>query len=295
MSVGMRLDSVTVGGIAHSVYRWGDGKAPVVFMLHGWGDTGRTFELLVHALSPDWQVMAWDWRGFGTSEWSPASYFFPDYLADLDQLLQHFTPAQPARLLGHSMGGNIASLYAGSRPERVSALLNLEGFGLRDSDPAAAPGRYAQWLDQQRVDPRPTTFASFDELAEKIRARHPTLSQQLARFGARHWARQVGDRVMLRADPKHRRVNPVLYRRAEALACWRSVRAPVLLLAGELSPFARVGNRALDPDDGLDTYPHSERVIIEGCGHMLHWEAPAEVAQHARAFFASVAERRRRP
>ena len=46
-----------------------------------------------------------------------------------------FSPNQPVNLLGHSMGGNIASLYAGVRPDRVATLINVEGFGLPDSDP----------------------------------------------------------------------------------------------------------------------------------------------------------------
>ena len=286
----LRIEHPTIRGIPYRVYRWGEPDAPAVFLLHGWGDSGRTFELLVNDLLPDWQAIAPDWRGFGASGWAAGGYYFPDYLADLDQLLDHYSAHEPARLVGHSMGGNIAALYSGSRPERVAGLVSLEGFGLKDNDPLLAPERYGQWLAQLRSAPQPSTFTDFHALAARIRARHPTLSEELARFAARHWARRLGDRVVLRADPRHRRVNPVLYRRAEAQACWRAVQAPVLLLSGGESPFARGGHRDLDPDDGVRTFARVERVVIAGCGHMLHWEAPAEVAAQLEVFFMRLSE-----
>ncbi len=278
-----RTENLDVRGVAYSVHRWGDPAAPHLFLLHGWGDSGRTFQLLVDALLPGWHVIAPDWRGFGGSGWAADGYYFPDYLADLDRLLEHYSAQQPAALVGHSMGGNVAALYAGSRPDRVAALANLEGFGLKEGDPSEAPTRYAAWLAQQRTHPAPSTFTSFAELAERIRRRHPGLSGQVAGFAARHWGRQIGDRVILKADPKHRWVNPVLYRRAEAVACWRAVAAPVLLMVGEQSPFAR-GATSRYSDDGIDAYRHARRIVIEGCGHMLHWEQPAAVARHLRTF-----------
>jgi pimeloyl-ACP methyl ester carboxylesterase len=44
---------------------------------------------------------------------------FADYLADLDMLLDHYAPGQAVDLVGHSMGGNVAMMYAGVRPERI--------------------------------------------------------------------------------------------------------------------------------------------------------------------------------
>jgi pimeloyl-ACP methyl ester carboxylesterase len=280
-----RREFVNVRGLSYGVHRWGDEAAPVIFMLHGWGDTGRTFELLVKPLLPAWQVIAPDWRGFGASDWAPGEYYFPDYLADLDCLLGHYSPDQSVRLVGHSMGGNVAALYAGSRPQRVAALANLEGFGLKDADPASAPGRYARWLTQLRSEPEPPTFADFDQLAERIRSRHPSLPVEMARFAARHWGRRIGDRVILKADPRHRQVNPVLYRRAEALACWSAVTAPVLLVIGAASAFASGGAKFLDNDDGAAVFARARRIVIPDAGHMLHLEQPQVVVGYLREFF----------
>ena len=119
-----------IRGVQYSVTEWGDRSAPLFFYLHGWGDTGSTFQFVVDALSRAWHVVAPDWRGFGHSSVECTSYWFPDYLADLHELLAIYSSDRPARIVGHSMGANIAGLYAGTMPERVQALVNVEGFGL---------------------------------------------------------------------------------------------------------------------------------------------------------------------
>jgi pimeloyl-ACP methyl ester carboxylesterase len=64
---------------------------------------------------------------------------FADYLADLDQLLDHYAPGEAVDLVGHSMGGNVAMMYAGVRPARIRRLVNLEGFGMPATRPARRP------------------------------------------------------------------------------------------------------------------------------------------------------------
>ena len=119
-----------IRGRRYHVRRWGptDEQAPLLFLLHGWMDVSASFQFLVDALARDWRLLAPDWRGFGPSQWNDDAYWFPDYIADLDALLEHYSPEQPARLIGHSLGGNAACLYAGIRPERVERLATLEGF-----------------------------------------------------------------------------------------------------------------------------------------------------------------------
>src|SRR5256885_13949939 len=111
---------VQIRGLRYHCRCWGGERAPKLFMLHGWMDVSASFQFLVDALRRDWRVIAPDWRGFGLSEWAKSdSYWFPDYFADLDRLLEHFQADSPTTLVGHSMGGNVAAMYAGIRPERV--------------------------------------------------------------------------------------------------------------------------------------------------------------------------------
>src|SRR5690606_8764498 len=108
---------------------------PVV-LLHGYMDAGATWQFLVDHLPESWSCVAPDWRGFGGTEWAAGGYWFPDYFADLDALLDVLVPGGRACVIGHSMGANVAMMYAGIRPQRLAWLANLEGFGLPPLSPS---------------------------------------------------------------------------------------------------------------------------------------------------------------
>ncbi len=261
-----RHETLRVRGLDMHLTRWGpepsESVSPI-FLLHGWLDSGETFQFMVDALQRDWPLVALDWRGFGRSEWPQQGYWFPDYLGDLDALLAELSPTAPARLVGHSMGGNIACSYAGIRPERVRCIINLEGFGLARTSPAQAPPRMRKWLDQLKAQPPRKDYASFEELAGIIRFRYPRFSAAQA---GHHW------------------VNPILYKREDAEACWRELRAPLLMLVGEESDHpAKLGADGTT-EAFRSIFPHIEIARVEGAGHMLHIERPDLVAPLVEAF-----------
>ena len=192
-------------------------------------DVSASFQFLVDCLAREWYVIAPDWRGCGLTEWASAGYWFPDYYADLDALLDIYQPHGPANLVGHSMGGVIACTYAGIRPQRVGRLISLEGFGLARTNPEDAPARYERWLNELLDPPAFKAYASFDEVAARLKKNNSRLSKDRASFLARHWAKQTAPTVVaLHNDPKHKLVNPVLSRIEELIACWRRVTAPTL-------------------------------------------------------------------
>ena len=270
--------------IACHVTEWGEDGAPLLVYLHGWADTGATFQFVVDALKCSWHVVAPDLRGFGRTDCDCTSYWFPDYLADLAELLEVLSPDAPVVLVGHSMGGNIASLFAGVLPERVRALVNIEGFGLPDADPGEAPQRYRAWIEGMRGADSFSTYAEMRLLAERIARRHRDMDMGRAMFVARHWARERFDgKVVLRADPRHRLPNPVLYRRAEAEACWRAIAAPVLVVTGGASEFAARGLGGL-----AAVLPQATSVVIDDAGHMLHFERPGALAAAIEGFLGTV-------
>jgi pimeloyl-ACP methyl ester carboxylesterase len=261
---------------------------PPIFLLHGWQDTGDTFQFMVDEFTRDWPLMALDWRGFGRSEWPAGGYWFPDYLADLDALLALFSPGAPVRLIGHSMGGNIASLYAGVRPDRVRSVVNLEGFGMPRTSPQEAPGRVRKWLDELKSMPALKEYESFEQLAHIIRARYPRLDAARAAFVAQSWARsEANGRIRLLGDPRHRHVNPVLYKREDAEACWREIRAPVLMMLGEESELLPRLGAAGSEQAFRAVMPGVEFARVPGAGHMLHLERPELVAPLAEAFLCA--------
>jgi pimeloyl-ACP methyl ester carboxylesterase len=283
-----RHETLRVRGLDMHITRWGPtpsvGESPVC-MLHGFLDAGGTFQFLVDAFKKDWPVLAVDWRGFGLSQWAPDGYLFHDYIADLDELLDQVSPFAPARLLGHSMGGNIACLYAGVRPERVRCIANLEGFGLPRTSPKEAPSRMRQWLEQIRKPTAERGYNSFEQLAAVLRFRNSRFSPAVAAFVAQVWGTTDEDgRVRLAADPRHHWVTPLVYRREDAEATWDEIRAPMLMLLGEHSDYLRrlgeEGSLA-----GLQrNFPDAEIATVPGTGHMLHIERPDLVAPLVEKF-----------
>jgi len=267
-----------VRGLKHRLTWWGPPSDAPIVLLHGFQDCGDTWQFLVDCLPDTWSLVAPDWRGFGGTEWAPGGYWFPDYLADLEALLDALAPGEPARVIAHSMGANIAVLYGGIRPQRLKWLVNLEGVGLRRTQPDEAPARYATWLDeikQPLVDGR---YRSVQQLAEVLMRRNPRLTADRAEFVACAWTRDAEDGVRLAFDPRHRFVNPVLYRREEAEACSARMQIPMLFLAGESSSHQerRVANFS-------DEYVHrvfrdAKIVVLPGLGHMMHHEDPHAVA-----------------
>ncbi len=279
--------TLTLRGRRHRLLHWGDTDAPMLFLLHGWMDCAETFSFIAEDLTRDWQLVAPDWRGFGHSQWNDGPYFFPDYLADLDALLEALSPATPARIAGHSMGAMIAGLYAGARPERVARLALMEGFGLNATEPGQAPGRYARWLAEQRTAPAFQAPASLEALAARLLARNPRMHAEHARLMARALTRDVDGALAYRADPWHKGVNPALYRLEEAKACWRAIACPVLwVIGGDQGEHPMAKGVQVTLDARRACFARLSEVTVANAGHMLQWEQPAAVAAALAGFFA---------
>lgn len=287
------LATVPVRGFDYQLHTWGTpaADAPLLVMVHGWMDLGASFQFLVDALAQDRAVVALDWRGFGGTQ-APAtdSYWFPDYLGDLDAVLRILSPDHPVDLLGHSMGANVAMVYAGVRPERIRRLIALEGFGMPPTTPAQAPGRYARWLDELAQPAVLKPYGDLAAVAERLRRTNPRLRADRALWLAAQWSELRDDGLRhLRADPAHKRVNPVLYREEEATACWRAITAPTLWVEGAQTEVLR-GRPGADArarfQSRLSQVPHLQQVTLDDCGHMLHHDQPEALAAHVDAFLA---------
>lgn len=279
-----RSEFLSLRGLRMHVRHWGRPDAPKLFMLHGWMDVSASFQFVVDCLKRDWHVIALDWRGFGLSERTQADcYWFPDYLGDLDALLDQLSPSESVRLLGHSMGGNVATLYAGIRPQRVARLINLEGFGLANTVPAQAPARYTQWLDELREPPQMRSYADSGAVAERLSKTNPRLTPERASFLAQHWAARHEDGEWhVQGDPRHKIVSANLYRTDEVLACWEKITAPVLWVEAEhtdvwrwMGPKAEVRSEI---DRRMQVIPDVTPALIKDAGHMLHHDQPEALA-----------------
>jgi pimeloyl-ACP methyl ester carboxylesterase len=287
-----------VRGLAYHALVWGDpggatAECPLLLLLHGWMDVGASFQFMVDALAAlegeRRCIVAPDWRGFGRS--SPGgsdSYWFPDYLGDLDALIDALSPAQPVDLLGHSMGGNVAMSFAGVRPERVRRLVNLEGFGMPAARPQQAPKRLRQWLDELKAPATLRPYADAAAVAERLMKTNPRLRADKAAWLATQWAApDVGGRWHLLADAAHKRVNPVLYQADEVIETWARIVAPLLWVEGADTDVAKWwGDRypRSEFDARLTRVPRVERGTLPDCGHMLHHDQPEALAARLLRF-----------
>lgn len=265
-----------------------DGPARTVFLLHGWMDVSASFQFVADLLPANWTLLAPDWRGFGLSERPEADcYWFPDYLADLDRLLDILAPGEPVDLVAHSMGGNVAALYAGVRPERVRKLVNLEGVGMPASRPGQAPDRYREWLDALRAGPSLRDYDSREAVAARLMKNNPRLRPDQAAFLAQHWGvAQPDGRFALAGDPAHRLVNPVLYRVDEVTEVWRRIEADVLWVLSEHANDWHAFVKEPEYRQRLSAIRRLSRATVAGAGHMMHHDRPEAVAALIREFLS---------
>lgn len=280
-----RTETLSIRGLRHNARHWGDGAAPTLFLLHGRMDSSPTFQFVVDALTQSWHVIAPDWRGYGGSERLCRPYWYYDYYADLDGLLAHYSPDRPARLVGHSMGANIASIYAAAKPERVAQVAMLDFLGL-PAPANDAPTELRNWLDAIADTPSLSRYPNTAALAQRLMKLNPRLTPSRADFLARTTGREQADgSVELACDPWHKPPSPMLYRVDEVLETWRRVAAPVLLLIAEQGYVQqRFGDNRDELERRLACFANRQVVMVPDCGHNMQHDQPESIAAALEGF-----------
>jgi pimeloyl-ACP methyl ester carboxylesterase len=242
-----------------------------MLLVHGVQDHCHSWDWLAQVFAPHFHVVAPDLRGHGDSEWvRGSSYHHLDYVYDLDQLIRQRELA-PLVLVSHSMGGTLASLYAGVFPEAVSALVVIEGVGFWPgwtSGDAPPHQRVRDWITNTR------------QLAARVPRRYPTWAQayqrmlevnahlqpEQTRHLAQHGSNQNEDGSFSWKYDNYTHAWPA-YRMPEAdmVALWQRVTCPVLLINGVEGYPHRIGQ-----DGTLDHFGNARVVDVPGAGHWAH-------------------------
>ncbi|NND82851.1 MAG: alpha/beta hydrolase [Gammaproteobacteria bacterium] len=290
MGVTESSQKLDVRGLQYHIQEWGDPSKPLLVLLHGWMDCGATYKYVAPDLVENFFLVAPDLRGFGETEHVPGGYYFPDYFADLEVILNHYSPNAPVNLVGHSMGGNIALMYAGIRPERIARVMSLESLGLMPTEPKDAVEKYRRWL-REIVSAEPAkVYPHAGFLMQSIHKGNPSLPDAVIEELAELWGRPVGDdgAWMLKHDHAHRYANPVRYMHEDVEEIWQQISARVGLVMAEHSMQYRGYTEAgrLSRARELLRISDDDYYLIENCNHMLHLEQPAQTAAAIKQFFS---------
>jgi pimeloyl-ACP methyl ester carboxylesterase len=160
---------VSVNGLRLHYLDHGDRAQPPLICLHGLSGNAHRFDGLAAHLAADWRMIALDVRGRGDSAWGPpGDYNATVYTSDLALLIDALGLARVA-LIGTSMGGSIAMMYAGGYPDRVERLV------LNDIGPEIDSAGVARITDYMTA--APANFASLADVAAYYRENYPALRE----------------------------------------------------------------------------------------------------------------------
>jgi pimeloyl-ACP methyl ester carboxylesterase len=273
---------VPANGMTHHVLEWTahDSEATVL-LLHGYMDAAATWDLVAPALAAEGlRVLAPDLRGFGDAPRVPAGgyYHFPDYVFDIADLVDTLVPPEsPLLVVGHSMGGSIATLYAGAFPERPRRLAILEGTGALNNTHDVAPDRMRRWVHEVRETRArgQRVLESRGDALSRLAANHPRVSPSVLRTRLDALARELpGGRIAWKSDALHGTGSPMPFFAETWMAFASRVTCPVLFVSG-----GPLGWHPPDEDTRLRSFSVLERAEIADAGHMMHWTEPASLAR----------------
>lgn len=265
-------------GLDFHVTEWGSPQGLPIVMLHGIRGYAETFAGIAAALQPEYRVIAFDQRGRGQTSWDPdCDYYTDTYVDDLAAVADQLALAR-FDLLGHSMGGINAIVYAARHPERVGRLV------IEDAGPGAFEDSDGARRIRRELAETPAGFASWDAASAFMRALRPSVSEQ---------ARQQRLESMLKPAPEggytwrydhagiaRTRLHPDPARVVDLAAYVARIGCPTLLLRGGRSDYLQPAMvermRALNP--------RIEAVEIADAGHYIHDDQPAVFARQVCRF-----------
>jgi len=275
-------------GLPLHCLEWGEPAGDPIVLVHGFLDMAHGWCSFVASLQsksrePRW-IVAPDCRGHGDSGWvGPGGYYhFPDYVFDLDCVIRALG-AERIKLMGHSMGGTIALLYAGAFPGRVSKLVLIEGVGPAGMNFPDAPARLATWISEvhQRGRNHFRQYTTVEAGARQLRQTNPRLTERAALDLAHAGMKQnAAGKWAWKFDPLHRTAAPQPFYTGQAVEFLRRITCPVLIVDGAESRQAR----RTDKQARYDAIPNCQRTTIARAGHMIHQDHPEQLADAVSAF-----------
>ncbi|MDF1686412.1 MAG: pimeloyl-ACP methyl ester carboxylesterase [Parvibaculaceae bacterium] len=252
---------------------WGNEGAPPLLLVHGGRDHCRNWDWVAQSLKDRYHIIAPDLRGHGDSQWMlGGAYDLMDFVYDIAQLV-HQKNLAPLTIIGHSLGGNISLRYAGLFPETVKQLVAIEGLGpspklAKERAETPRSDKLRQWIEDMRgLSGRlPKRYASWEEACKRMQGENPHLNPEQARHLTVHGVHQNEDGTYSwKFDNYVRAFSPNAFDPVEAIAMWKRITCPTLLIRGTES-------WASDPlEDGRAVhFPNAQVENVEKAGHWVH-------------------------
>lgn len=261
--------------------RFGNPNGKPVLALHGWLDNAASFIPMAPFLA-EHHMVAIDFMGHGGSDHIPKGYDygFVDWLHDAIDVLD-VLGWQQAHLLGHSLGGAIASTLTAGAPERILSLVSIEALG-----PPPWQGDHAAERLQNAVAGRRKPLSTgrlIPTIETAVRARLQVTDklESSARLLVERNLKQVEGGYQWRSDPRLMWPSHVRSEEATVRNWLSSIECPTLVIAAEPAPFYFPAKLR---EERFACLKHGEMHVISGTHH-VQMDKPAEVAAIINAFW----------
>ena len=273
-------------GISLAAVEWGDPDGLPVIALHGWLDNAASFAPLAARLEGV-RLIALDLAGHGLSDHRSLdnTYNIWQDVADVYTVVEQLGLTTFA-LLGHSRGAMIATLTAGTYPERVSHLGLIDSFAPQAKSEAEVPEQLALSIADKhlRLRREPRIYATREEaIASRTRRGETPLSLASSNLIAERGLRHEGEGYRWRADEKLKVASEVKLTPAIVQAFVERIQCPSLLLLSDPQRMERFY--------GMEQYaPGLVVEVIDGTHHFHMEETVAPTAQRLNRFFGQSGE-----
>lgn len=270
-------------GLKLRFVEWGAPTAPAIVALHGLRSFAHTWEPVAQPLAGRFRIIALDQRGRGCSDWDPQRrYYAEHYVRDLEALVDHLGLRRFV-LLGHSMGGANAFVYAGAHADRLAALV------IEDMGPGASAASAGAERIRRELLATPAAFVSWTAATAFWRAQRPNVSEAAIEARVLHSMKPAGDgQIVWRHDAEGITQARLTATPQQLIELWPHVEAlsmPTLLLRGARSDFLG----AETAGEMARRNPAIQLVEIPEAGHYVHDDNLAAFADALQAFLADPA------
>lgn len=283
MSIQTREGWIESEGLRLRYVEWGDAQAPAIVALHGLRSFAHTWEPVAQPLAGRWRVIALDQRGRGASDWdAQRRYVTPHYVRDLEALVEALG-LQRFVLLGHSMGGTTAFVYASQNPQR------LHGLVIEDMGPGASAGGAGAERIKRELRDTPEHFADWAAARAYWRSKRPNVSQAALDARVQHSMRaEPSGRVVWRHDAEGIAAARIAATPEQLVDLWphvQALRVPTLLLRGGESDFLT----AATAEEMARRNPLIRYAQVPGASHYVHDDNLAGFQAELHPFLDSLA------